>query len=280
MKTFKLTKQTTHLLACTLLCALAITTVSCSKEEPNAPEETERRITATAIFPENEPMTRLIYPTADQPQWANDDVFGVWREGSESVSEFKRTNLNGPSTSANFEGTITCKDNDQFYAFYPKQAGARDNETETFIFIKQGTSLQENAHLHCVYATSKLESDGTTINFGFKHAVAMMKIKFEGTGTPKSFKLSATSFITVQGTLKITSKGVEPGWSQQSSFLNVEGAFADKTAYIFLYPYDDLKGVNLEITDTNNKVTTVALSDQLVVPGTIYEVTVPFNPAP
>lgn len=277
MKTAKSTKQTTYRMTCALMCALAMTTVSCSQEEPNAPEGNVKRITATAAMPEDGPMTRLAYPNRNEPQWAKNDEFGVWKENTETVSTFRRTDVNGNSALAEFKGEIACQEGDQLYAVYPKPSSVGANNQIDINFddadFYSGQKLEPGgiSNRHYMYAQAKLNNDGT-IHFDFQHAVAMMEVTMSGRAILQNITLRADG-LHKSGTLQITPEGFKVIRKVEGN-LFVWGDLVPRKASFFLFP-GALTNVKLDIRlvyETNP--ITFSLADKIVEAGKVYRVSV------
>lgn len=270
MKAFKFTRQAAKRMTCALLCVLTLTTVSCSQEEENAPEGAVKRVTATAAMPEDGLETRVVYPGGNDPQWERTDVFGVWKEGTQNISTFARTDSEGNLATALFGGDIACKEGDQLYAIYPKPSSVGGDNQSYMNLSSQSTGFGKNdTKQHYMYAHSTLKSDGT-VDFEFKHAVAMMQITFTGE-QPTEFKLTADGLYIAEN-LQMTPEGGNVTY-QLPGEISVYGDFSSKKALIYLFP-GSLTNVELTI----DKKFIVPLGDKNVEAGKAYTINVPFYP--
>lgn len=274
MKTALFTRLATYRLTCTLLCTLAITTLGCSQEEPNALEGTRKRVTVTATIPESGPETRMIYPNGTgQLRWEDGDAFRVWKKGENSLNIFSK--ING---TAEFEGEIFCKEGDRLYAIYPPvkdniYVDADGDMCPIQLMNQSGGYDGLDKRAHYMYAVGKLEDD--RVHFAFKHVVAMVRISWKSIKLT-SFTLKAPDLSNL-GFLYMTESGGRLNGPQRGD-INVSGNLNFGNAFIFLIP-GTVSDITVEATDgTNNYVGT--LPGRTLTAGTIYEAEVAFTKVP
>lgn len=269
MKIFLSIEQTIRGMACTLLCGLAITTTSCSKEEEsNAPEETMKSITATANTPEEGLQTRLgFWENSGRMWWAIYDSFGVWPLDKEK--NYTRFNHSGNS-GTEFRGEVLSKEGDMLCAVFP-QMPMEEGE----IHFDLRTQECANCYSLYMYAMAKLEDNA--VNFLFRPLVAVIRIdEIPNSGLEKhATKATLTADgLRLTARMKMTSDGplLTPEQATRQS-VTVTDWWTDSVlypSYICLFD-DDLKNVEIVITD--GTITYKAkLKDKKLEVGTLYDV--------
>lgn len=271
MKIFLSIEQTIRGMACTLLCGLAITTTSCSKEEEsNAPEETMKSITATANTPEEGLQTRVgFYEGSGRLWWAINDSFGVWPLGKEE--NYTRFNHNGNSGII-FYGEVLSKEGDMLCAVYPNLP--MEDGTIHFDLSTQPSNLFYTLYM---YAMAKLE--GNEVNFLFRPLVAVIEIDDildSGLDKRNTKATLIADGLRLIADMKITSDGpqltVEQATRQSTTISDWWASTGPSLypSYICLFD-SDLK--NVEIVVTDGTITYKAkLRDKKLEVGTLYNV--------
>lgn len=267
MKTRLFTKQTTHLLAYTLLCALAITTVGCSKEEPNAPEESVKRITATATAPEGDLQTRVNHGMGGWLNWNEKDQIGVWMlNKEENYATFENTG--GVSNTSEFTGELAGEEGDMLCAVYPPLP-LKSGEIHFDATNQSGRLYEPNSPLF-MYAMGTLTDN--KVNFQFQHTEAMIEVGihlFPDLDTKKATLTFSAIGLHTSATLKMTSEGAQltingDGTSRQQ--INISSLASPVLIRLFA---GKLQDIQITVTDGTNTYE-ATLPDKEVFVGKIY----------
>lgn len=244
-------KQTTHRTLCTLLCALTMTIVGCSKEEPNAQEGNKRRITAKATTPEEGPDTRVSHSHSGFAVWRGDDQFRVWPLGEEeNYAIFERTDKEGGTNwDAEFGGNLSCQDGAQLCAIYPSMP-VNNNEIRLGLINQTGDHNKANVEQY-MYSTGTLKDN--VVAFSFKQTVAVIEVGWPDNTTlikeKTSIKLTATG-LHIEALLKMTADGPElfiQGDDTSRRSVHI-ASWPSDPALIRVFP-SSMKDIEIELTD-------------------------------
>lgn len=258
-------------MACTLLCALAITTVGCSKEDPNAPEGEMKRITATGNILQNDLETRIAHGRYGTMEWIETDKIGVWVLNKEETYTTFEMSESGGYNKAFFSGEISCKEGDVLCAVYPNQPM---KDGEIYLNLENqpgGYDTDPVPQYMCCTGTLK----NNAVEFQFENLVSGMEISsfiddYYFDSENATIKITADGLST-SATLKMTSEGLQltkngDGKSRQSINVGKKG----KSSFFIRLFDDDLKNIEVETTDGKITYKTI-LPDKKLKAGTMYD---------
>lgn len=263
-------RQTTYRLTCTFLCTLAITTLGCSQEEPNALEGTRKRVTVTATTPEEGLQTRVNHNYDGYLGWDDYDEIGVWPLNKEkNYATFATKRTGGIAATAQFTGEISCEDNDVLCAVYPPLPLMGD---EIHFDVSNQVPEPNRKYIPLyMYATGTLRNN--EVDFKFQHVLATIEVDWSAIspnlGPNQLLTLSADGLRT-SATLRMTSEKPQliingDGVSRQTLQFNVS-SFQSALLHLFA---SDLKNIEIMITDGINTYR-ATLPDRKVETGKMY----------